>query len=132
MDDYNKDFDRWNGIKKNTNCSKHVSTKVGEIFWCKFGVNIGTEQDGKGNLSQRPGIVIKKFSKEIVLIAPLTTKIHTGDWYCDIDFGSKKSSVILNQIKPIDTKRLINSIGQISEQKIKDILNRYVNLILTK
>ena len=123
------DFDQWNNVKKKTNHSNNIATKIGEIFWCKFGINIGREQNGKGSVSQRPGVIIKKFSNEIVLIAPLTTKSHIGDWYFQINFNNKESSVILNQIKPIDTKRLISSIGQISKQKVKDILDKYVNLI---
>jgi hypothetical protein len=42
-----KDFDSWNEIKKKTESEKPRFYKVREIWWCRFGLNIGTEQDGK-------------------------------------------------------------------------------------
>jgi mRNA interferase MazF len=129
--EYKKDFDGWNKVKKETHSSKRAPVKLGEVYWCKLGLNIGVEQDGKESSFQRPVIIIKKFSNQIVLIAPLTTQVHKGDWYFDMVLFERKQQVILNQIRPIDTKRLTESMGQILKKDVEDILERYVQLIKT-
>lgn len=125
-----KNFDDWNIVKKKIEFKSRAPTKRGEIYWIRFGVNIGVEQDGKDIEFQRPGVILKKFSNEIVLVAPLTTKIHKGDWYLDLSFKDKNVQIILNQIKPLDTKRLISSMGQISDKEVDRIINEYSKLIL--
>ncbi len=124
-----KDFDNWNEIKKKTQSSSRAPVKVGEIYWCKLGLNIGVEQDGKDIEFQRPVLIIKKFSHEIVLVIPLTTKKHEGDWYFKLNLFENNSYAILNQTKPIDTKRLISSMGQISDTELSKIVDAYCKLI---
>ncbi len=124
-----KDFDKWNTSKKKINKKLRPIIKQGKIYWCNLGVNVGVEQDGKGDNFQRLVIVIKKFSSQFVLVAPLTSQPHCGNWYLDIQLLSKNSQVILNQIKPIDTKRLLEEVGEISEQKVKEIIQKYILLI---
>jgi len=76
-----KDFDAWNQLKKIVDGSS-TSTKIreGEIRWCKFGVNVGNEAFGKGTGFKRPVLVLKKFSGDVFLAVPLTTKMHDGSW----------------------------------------------------
>lgn len=124
-----KDFDSWNQIKKRVNESNHTKVKLGEVFWCKLGLNIGVEQDGRNDF-ERPVVIIKKFSSQIVLIAPLTTKFHAGNWYLKVNFLNRNQQIILNQIKPIDTRRLLNSIGQILKKEVKEIVRKYIELII--
>jgi mRNA-degrading endonuclease toxin of MazEF toxin-antitoxin module len=124
-----KNFDGWNEVKKKIDQRISVPIKIGEICWCKFGLNIGREQNGNLIDYQRLVIIIKKFSTEFVLVAPLTTKIKKGDWYLDIEVLNQKGQVILNQIKPIDTKRILKIVGQVSEKEVENILDRYVALL---
>ena len=49
-----KDFDRWNIEKKRADAEQPRLYTVREIWWCRIGVNIGTEQDGRGKLFLRP------------------------------------------------------------------------------
>jgi mRNA-degrading endonuclease toxin of MazEF toxin-antitoxin module len=127
-----KDFDNWNEVKKKIDyLSSRKTVKLGEIYWCKLGLNIGTEQNGREGNFERPVIVIKKFSNRSVLVAPLTTQSHKGTWYFDIILFDRKQQIVLNQVKPIDTKRLLNSIGQISLFEIRCILREYIKLILS-
>ncbi len=81
--DFKKDFDSWNSIKKKIDKinKENVSIKIGQIYWCNLGLNIGREQNGKNKYFNRPVLVLKKFSHDLILIAPLTTKIHKGNWY---------------------------------------------------
>ena len=124
-----KNFDGWNEVKKKIDQRISVPIKIGEICWCKFGLNIGREQNGNLIDYQRLVIIIKKFSTEFVLVAPLTTKIKKGDWYSDIEVLNQKGQVILNQIKPIDTKRILKIVGQVSEKEVENILERYIALL---
>lgn len=129
--EYDKDFDGWNKIKKKIDYSSNKKTvKLGEVYWCKLGLNVGVEQNGRQDNFERPVIVIKKFSNKIVLIAPLTTQSHEGNWYLDTILFNRKQQVILNQIKPIDTKRLLNSIGQMPLFEVQLILKEYIKLIM--
>jgi mRNA-degrading endonuclease toxin of MazEF toxin-antitoxin module len=57
----------------------------------------------------------------------MTTKYHKGDWYVKISFNN--SIVILNQIRPVDAKRLRNSIGMVTDRELKYIVDRYIDLI---
>ncbi len=126
---FRKPFDEWNEIKKQIDISNRAPVKLGEVYWCKLGLNIGVEQNGRENNFQRPVIIIKKFSNQIVLIVSLTTQQHKGDWYFDISIFGIKQQVILNQIRPIDTKRLTESMGQILKKDVENILKAYMELI---
>ncbi len=127
-----KDYDAWNIYKKSIDNRyiENLNIKVGEIYWCKLGLNIGVEQNGKNKEFSRPVLVLKKFSKELILVAPLTTKIHIGNWYYDLDIFSYPVQVILSQIKPIDRKRLYLSFKYINSKIVNNILKSYIQLIL--
>ncbi len=125
----NKNFDEWNEKKKKIDYDKRAPVKLGEVYWCNLGINIGVEQDGRGDNFQRPVIVIKKFSGQIILVAPLTTQLHKGDWYFDVNIFGIRQQVILNQIRPVDTKRLTKGIGEIYLKEVKKILDAYIKLI---
>lgn len=124
-----KDFDSWNIVKKNTEDGRRAPVKLGEVYWCKIGLNIGVELDGKNNQYLRPVLIIKKYSNEIVFCVPLTTKKHSGDWYYHLPHFGINSYAILNQARPMDTKRLLSSLGQISEIEIKKIIDTFYKLL---
>jgi mRNA-degrading endonuclease toxin of MazEF toxin-antitoxin module len=89
-----------------------------EIWWCSLGLNIGFEQDGRGNLYDRPVLVLKKFNLEIFLGIPLTTSEKTGKYYFDLGIHGRKSSVaILSQLRLFDAKRLSNKISVLNKDK---------------
>ena len=102
---------------------------MGEIFWCRVGLNVGVEEDGKNSEFVRPVLVIKKFSHEIVLGIPLTTKEKAGDWYYPLPHFGKNSYLVLNQVKSFDTKRFLSSMGQISENELEKIINSLFKLV---
>ena len=106
---------------------KTLAVKRGEIFWCYLGINVGSEQNGAGSKLTRPVVVIAIFSDRFFLVAPLTTKKHEGDWYLNIAFND--SCVILNQIRPVDIKRLRQGIGNITDQELNEIIDKYIKLI---
>ena len=128
--DQMKDFDRWNKSKKKIDRKLRPTIRQGKVYWCNLGANIGVEQDGRGDNFQRLVIVIKKFSNQLTLVAPLTTKLHSGNWYLNIHILERDAQIILNQTRPVDTKRLLEEVGEISENKVKEIVQKYINLII--
>ncbi|MEI6528427.1 MAG: type II toxin-antitoxin system PemK/MazF family toxin [bacterium] len=126
-----KDFDKWNESKKvihHKNEDKFYHER--EVWWCSLGINIGFEQDGKGEEFSRPILIIKGFSKNVFLCVPLTTKLKQGKFYQDIDLGDKIiRKVILSQIRLIDSKRLENKICTIDELQFQTIKQKITRLI---
>ena len=44
-----------------------------DIWWCSLGENVGYEQDGKHENFERPILILRKFSQDMFLGAPLTS-----------------------------------------------------------
>ncbi len=130
-----KDFDAWNSEKKKIQETDLVRFyKVRDIWWCKIGVNVGFEQDGKNEGFGRPILILKGFSKNTVLCAPLTTSSHGNQYRIPIGMiDGKPASVILSQIKVIDIKRLTTKIAVLDKetfQKIQKSLQNWFEAIL--
>ena len=78
-----KDFDRWNKLKKAINASEEsdrVFFHEGDIWWARVGVNVGYEIDGKHKQFARPVIVLKKYNQYSFLALPLSTATRTNRW----------------------------------------------------
>ena len=67
-----KDFDRWNtGKKKIHDEGTQKLFHEREIWWASFGINIGREQDGRGDNFERPIVVLKTLSPDTFMCLPL-------------------------------------------------------------
>lgn len=112
-----KNFDSWNKLKKDLH--ERAGNKFyhpRDIWWCSLGVNVGYEQDGKDKDFQRPVLILAGLSKETCVVLPITTSKHVHKFRINIGMCTgKDSSVILSQIKVIDTKRLVNKIAVLDE-----------------
>lgn len=126
-----KDFDTWNKQKKavhDTGQNKWCNER--DIWWCKLGTNIGFEQDGKGSDFSRPVLIIRKFGIHTALVAPLTTSKKISPFYVSIgDVLNKESSIIITQIRLIDTKRLDDKRGRLSVEQF-DIIRKAIKDLL--
>jgi len=71
-----KDFDKWNELKKETNSEETRLYTVREVWWCRLGVNVGSEQDGSGELFLRPVVIVRAFGPSICLVIPLTASLN--------------------------------------------------------
>ena len=101
-----KNFDKWNNVKKRLEDKEIISYKQGEIYFMSVGQNIGYEQYGKGDYFLRPVIVYKKLSRSTFLGIPLTSKQKEGSYYFSFKYKKDKISVsMLNQIRVFDIKR---------------------------
>ena len=125
---YKKDFDTWNIRKKKLNITEQEDFFYErEIWWCSIGVNVGSEQDGKNELFERPIIIIKKFSKDLVWAIPLTRSSGNPKYtYC----LEKDSFVVLSQLKTLSSKRLLRKIGKIRKFTYYKILLRVIIILI--
>jgi hypothetical protein len=73
---YIKDFDKWNEVKKSINKEdQKIYIRAGEIRWIVFGVNVGSEIDGKGDSFCRPALIVNVSGSATALVIPMSSKI---------------------------------------------------------
>jgi mRNA interferase MazF len=102
-----KDFDRWNEVKKKTNAEASRLYTVREIWWCRLGVNIGTEQDGGLDNFVRPVLILRGLGSRACLVAPLTTSLREHPLRVPMGMvAGKHARVNISQLRVIDTRRL--------------------------
>ena len=115
--------------KKILNAREDIDTiffREKEVWWTALGVNIGFEQDGKGEEFRRPVLILKKFNKYVVLVVPLTTKIKKDNKYfmsCSVVDDGTLRMVVISQVRLIDTRRLIDKLGVADEDSFVKIKN---------
>jgi len=125
MEDKNlEDFVAWTKIKIRIHLNeskKDFYFKPREIWYASLGVNIGFETDGKNDKFERPVLIIRVFSADVLWILPLTSKNKQGRYYYQFNFEDQSSSVILSQLRLISSKRLLRKMGMLSKNDFKNI-----------
>lgn len=125
-----KDFDSWNEIKKKTESEERRLYKVREIWWCQFGLNIGTEQDGRGGLFLRPCLILRGFGPDACFVIPLTTSKRNH--YLRISVGiinNKEAKANLSQVRVIDTRRLVEKIEFLNQETFEKIRKIFKDIL---
>lgn len=123
-------YNEWNEKKKLISIkNKKYIFKSGDIWWCFYGLNIGTESFGKGIDFAIPVLVIKKLSQNSCIVIPLTSKEKVGTWFLEIKIHKERRWLMLNQIRMISVKRFQRRIVALDEndflmakQKLKQML----------
>lgn len=131
-----KNFDLWNEDKKQIN-KKETAFFVNkrEVWWCSLGVNVGYEADGKNNQFVRPVLILKNFGNRTCWILPLTSVEKNNRYYFETTITgletptTKKSYIVLSQIKLISHKRMIKRMGMIPEKKKKKVKTEILSLL---
>jgi len=132
MNNFFKDFDKWNELKKKLNIfekTKDFYFREREIWWCSLGVNVGFEQDGKNDLFERPVLIIKTFNKEVLWMVPLTSRRKKNKYYYEFDYKGKPQTIILSQIRLISSKRLLRKIWTFPRKdfkKVKELITEFL------
>lgn len=133
-DEYVKDFDAWNDLKKslhvNDNPPRHFQRR--EVWWCALGVNLGYEEDGKHANFERPVVIVRKLTKDLFMAVPLTTTIREGDFFFNLpdrDGDGRPEQVILAQARVLSAKRLLRYMYRISPQQFADLQSKMQELI---
>ena len=118
-----KDFDRWNELKKQVNAGSLLPLyHAREIWWAHLGVNVGYEQDGTGPSYERPVLIIRGFSPHVCVVVPLTTSKKRDRFYISAGIvEGKHAAAIVSQIRLIDTRRLINKVGTLDRATFNPI-----------
>jgi len=128
-----KDFDRWNTVKKEVNAYELRSDffyHQREVWWCAIGTNVGVEADGKQLNSERPVLVMQKFNKEMFWGVPLTSRERTGEFYEKIAHEKGVAWAMLTQVKTFSSKRLLRKIGMIPQEDFAKIQKRISEFVL--
>ncbi|MDP3646386.1 MAG: type II toxin-antitoxin system PemK/MazF family toxin [bacterium] len=129
-----KDFDQWSGKKKSLHERRdtdHLYFRERDIWWCSLGVNVGFEQDGKGESSQRPVLVLRKFNRHVMLVLPLTTRSKPNNKYYISFIGPDglERSAVLSQIRLIDIRRLNEHLFMLDEETFMRIKKATLDVI---
>ena len=128
-----KDFDRWNGIKKklaHDTISPLVFPEIGEVWVCTLGKNLGREQNGGLSDFSRPALVIKKFNNEMFWVVPLTTKQKPFDFYFNFtDPNGAPVAAILAQLRLVSINRFRRVLYVLPKQKFLKICRKLSNSI---
>ena len=132
----NRNYKDWMPIKESIQARGSLHRfKNWELWWCAVGENVGTEINGKGSRFARPVVIFHKFSRYGFMGIPLTTKDHTDvapDWYTHFTFKGKDQFAALHQMENISTFRLYRKMGELDDIDVKNILDGFANLYLSK
>lgn len=121
---YFKDFDKWNAVKKRLQAEeREINIRKGEIRWVSFGVNIGSEMDGKGISFARPALIIHVIGARLALIVPLTTKVKDIPGYVPFAWNNRANALCVHQMKVVSQKRILGRLGKISVNRLEQCKN---------
>lgn len=116
---YFKDFDNWTIVKKRIDLEERkINIRAGEIRWVSFGVNVGSEIDGKGISFTRPALIINISGANIALVVPMSTKVKDVAGYMPIVWKGKTVSLCIHQTRSISQKRILDRMGRIPERRL--------------
>ena len=123
-----KDFDRWNGIKKRLAHDLPLPPafpKNGEVWMCTLGKNLGREQNGGSQDFSRPVLVIKKFNNEIFWVVPLSTKQKPLDFYFNYnDPSGAPVAAVLAQLRLVSINRFRRDIYVLPAMLLRQVSAR--------
>jgi len=103
----------------------------GQIWWAALGKNVGFEMDGKHEDFNRPVLIIKKYSRYMCFVLPLTTKVKDDLPYYQYKFfvNGRKNAANLTQGRTISTKRLLQKEGALSKKTFHEIRSAFIELL---
>lgn len=126
-----KNFQEWHTRKEFLHAEKQRPFfHEGEVWFCSLGVNVGFEQDGRGEEFLRPIVVVKKFNQEVCWGIPITKSCKQGQHYFPFQLNEKLSTAILSQIRLIDGKRLQYKIGNVAHDDLQQMKKRLAQFLV--
>lgn len=127
-----KDFDTWNKEKKRLeSTTPRVFFHVREVWWCKLGINVGFEQDGKNQEFSRPVVILKTYSTNAALVIPLTSKDKKGTYYFDLGtVGGKDAKAVLSQVRFVDKRRFIRKLDVVKKELFEKLRSAIIQINL--
>ena len=124
-----KDFDGWIEKKKESHYKDALPPlfKERDIWWVSVGINVGYEEDGKNGNYVRPVLIIKKFSRDLFLGVPMSTKLKENKYYIKVTVKGDTVSALSSQIRVFSSKRMWNKLAELDEKDINLVLNEVGN-----
>lgn len=125
-----KKFNQWNEVKKMLDeKSQKVDIHEGELWWVSIGINIGSEQDGKGDTSTRPVLVYYKIDENNFYGIPFSTTPQRDQRFTEkAIIEGKTTYALLKHIRDYSIKRLDRKIGFISDKVYDNIIYKVLAL----
>lgn len=125
-----KDFDKWNCLKKSleTN-SKNLIIKQWEIWWTNIWINIKTESCWKWEKFRRPVLVLRKLSHKNYIVLPLSTKIKDWTWFANYEVDGNIYTALLYQIKMMNINRFYVNEWKLGHENFIEIKKRLKHLL---
>ncbi len=126
-----KDFDGWNKAKKQVHYeSAYKLFHERELWWCSFGINVGREQDGRQDNFERPIVILKTLSPDTFCALPLSTKKKLERFQSEVTANDIRGFVLLDQIRVLDSKRLLRKIGTMNQNEFQDVKKKLGKVLL--
>lgn len=101
-----KDFWKWHKAKEQINNTKGTALfHEREVWWCRVGVNVGFEMDGRGETFERPVVIVGKIA-------------------------DRDATAVLSQIRFIDRKRLANKITMLDSKIFRELIKEITRVNL--
>jgi len=124
-------FTNWIKLKIKIHLGSDINFyfKEREVWWASLGANVGSEIEGKNINFERPVLVLKKFSKDMLWILPLTSKHKETEYHHKSVYNDQEFSVILSQLRTISSKRLLRKVRKISPGEFKIIIDKIRQLL---
>ncbi|MBR1875271.1 type II toxin-antitoxin system PemK/MazF family toxin [Candidatus Saccharibacteria bacterium] len=127
-----KKFNQWNEIKKMLNDnSPRIVAKEGYLYWVSVGVNVGTEEDGKGPVFTRPVLAYyaDDNNKKEFLGIPFTTTPQRNEKYTEIAMVEDEITyALLKQIRVFSVKRINREIGRLKPEIFDNIIYKMTRI----
>lgn len=125
-----KCFSDWFGLKENLHNNEHRPPYVseGDIWWCSFGENVGSEINGKSKQFSRPAIILKKLAHGFYFVIPTSTQTREGSWYVPFRHKTKDTVACLQQSRSIDHRRLWSKLGTLDDTDFKRVKSGFLEL----
>jgi len=122
MDVYQKNFDAWNEVKKHFQDTDHkIFIRAGEIRWISFGVNVGSEIDGKGRAFTRPALIVHVIGSHLALVVPMSTRVRNIAGYVPFEWKDATNALCIHQIRIVSQKRVLTRKGKISNKRLDEV-----------
>lgn len=125
-----KDFDDWNNKKiKIDSYSKFKHPKEKEIWWCRIGLNVGSEVFGKGKEYTRPVLIVNAEGSESFIGIPLTSNIKNKKYACILETKDKiLHTALVYQVRSFDKRRLKKKIYDLDDIEYSKVQKYFQSL----
>lgn len=130
MGEYQKDFAGWAKVAEEVERrGRWAEVRAGAIYWANIGVEVGSEEVGKGERFTRPVLILEKLNERMVVAIPITSQPKYRRGYREIVVAGKIEFLILGQARPLDVLRLEEFVDEVAFGELEQIWKHYVKLL---